>query len=88
MGTVFCPLWRGISGCSLVAGRFTPPLKAYSPFSDTRLSTFSCIPRFHQVSELITKLESERNQLQEQLERAAQKEAEVVLQVRSTTGQG
>lgn len=34
-----------------------------------------------QVSELISKLEDERNQLQDQLERAATREAEVVQQV-------
>ena len=33
------------------------------------------------VSELITKLEAERNELQEQLERADEKEAEVTKQV-------
>lgn len=35
----------------------------------------------YQVSELIIKLEAERNQLQEQLERASIKEAEVTKQV-------
>ncbi len=34
-----------------------------------------------QVSELISKLEDERNQLQDQLERAAAREAEVLQQV-------
>ena len=41
------------------------------------------LPFVMQVSELISKLEDERNQLQEQLERAATRETEVLQQVMS-----
>lgn len=50
---------------------------------ELRCNTEIMLPFVIQVSELISKLEDERNQLQEQLERAATREAEVLQQVRS-----
>ena len=46
-----------------------------------RCNTEIMLPFVMQVSELISKLEDERNQLQEQLERAATRETEVLQQV-------